>query len=87
MTRKERANSVKKTNYFAKYGEKVRKVLVAWLDKYADQGIENIENIQILTVPLINEFGLVTEIIKALGSSEEHKKVIKELENQLYKAA
>lgn len=87
MTRKERANNVKKRNYFTKYGDQARKVLEALLDKYADQGIENIENIQILTIPPINEFGSVTEIIKAFGSREEYEKAIKELENELYNVA
>ncbi|MEJ5993387.1 DEAD/DEAH box helicase family protein [Pedobacter sp. Du54] len=87
MTRKERANNVKKRNYFTKYGDQARKVLEALLDKYADQGIENIENIQILTVPPINEFGSVTEIIKAFGSREEYENAIRELENELYKVA
>jgi type I restriction enzyme R subunit len=87
LTRKERANKVKKRNYFTKYGEQARKVMEALLDKYADQGIENIENIQILTVPPINEFGTVTEIIKAFGSREAYEKAIRELENELYKAA
>ena len=85
MTRKERANNVKKRNYFTKYGDQTRKVLEALLDKYADHGIENIENIEILTVPPINEFGSVTEIIKAFGSREEYEKAIKELKNELYK--
>lgn len=87
LTRKERANNVKKRNYFTKYGDQARKVLEALLDKYADQGIENIENIQILTVPPINEFGSITEIIKAFGSREEYEKAIKELENELYNVA
>lgn len=87
LTRKERANNVKKRNYFTKYGGQARKVLEALLDKYADQGIENIENIQILTVPPINEFGSVTEIIKAFGSREEYESAIKDLENELYKTA
>lgn len=87
LTRKERANNVKKRNYFTKYGDQVRKVLEALLDKYADQGIEDMENIQILTVPPINEFGSVTEIIKAFGNREEYEKAIKELENELYKVA
>jgi type I restriction enzyme R subunit len=87
LTRKERANNVKKRNYFTKYGEQARKVLEALLEKYADQGIENIENIQILTVPPINEFGSVTEIIKAFGSREGYEKAIKELEIELYKVA
>ncbi len=87
LTRKERANNVKKRSYFAKYGDQARKVLEALLDKYADQGIENIEDMQILTVPPINEFGSVTEIIKVFGSREEYEKAIKELENELYKVA
>ncbi|MEN5057822.1 EcoAI/FtnUII family type I restriction enzme subunit R [Sphingobacterium kitahiroshimense] len=87
MTRKERANNVKKRNYFTKYGDQARKVLEALLDKYADQGIENIENIQILTVPPINEFGSVTEIIKVFGNREAYEKAIKELESELYKRA
>ncbi|KAA6334446.1 putative DNA repair helicase RadD [termite gut metagenome] len=87
LTRKERANNVKKRNYFAKYEEQARKVLEALLEKYADQGIENIKNIQILTVPPINKFGSVTEIIKAFGSREAYEKAIKELENELYKVA
>lgn len=87
MTRKERANKVKKRNYFTKYGEQARKVLEALLDKYADQGIENIENIQILTVPPLNSFGSVTEIIKAFGSKEGYERAVKELENELYKIA
>ena len=87
MTRKERANNVKKRNYFTKYGEQARNVLEALLDKYADQGIENMENIQILTVPPISEFGSVTEIIKVFGSREAYDKAINELENELYKVA
>lgn len=87
MTRKERANNVKKRNYFTKYGEQARNVLEALLDKYADQGIENMENIQILTVPPISDFGSVTEIIKVFGSRQAYDKAIKELENELYKIA
>jgi type I restriction enzyme R subunit len=87
MTRKERANHVKKRNYFSKYSEQARKVLEALLDKYADQGIENMENIQILTVPPISDFGSVTEIIKVFGSREQYEEAIKELENELYKIA
>lgn len=87
LTRKERAQQVKKRNYFTRYGEQARKVLEALLDKYADQGIENIENIQILTVPPINTFGSVTEIIKAFGSKDAYEQAVKELENELYKIA
>ena len=47
LTRVERANNVKKRNYFTKYGEQARKVLESLLDKYADEGIENIEDMHI----------------------------------------
>lgn len=87
LTRKERANNVRKRNYFTKYGEQARKVLEALLDKYADQGIENMENIQILTVPPINKIGSVTEIIKAFGSRDKYEKAVRELQNQLYVTA
>jgi type I restriction enzyme R subunit len=87
LTRKERVNNVKKRDYFTKYGEQAKKVLDALLDKYAEQGIENIENIQILTVPPISDIGSVTEIIKAFGSREVYDNAIKELENELYKVA
>lgn len=87
LTRKERVNNVKKRDYFTKYGEQAKNVLEALLDKYADQGIENIENIQILTVPPISDLGSVTEIIKAFGSREAYDNAIKELENELYKVA
>lgn len=85
LTRKERANNVKKRNYFTKYGEQARNVMEALLDKYADQGIENMENIQILTVPPISDFGSVTEIIEVFGSREAYESAVKELESELYK--
>ena len=87
LTRKERANNVKKRNYFTKYGEQSRKVLEALLDKYADEGIENIESMEVLKVKPLTEFGSPTEIIKEFGSKENYLKAIKELENELYKTA
>ena len=57
LTRKERANNVKKRNYFTKYGEQSKKVLEALLDKYADEGITNIESIEVLRVNPFDELG------------------------------
>ena len=84
LTRRERANNVKKRNYFTKYGGEARRVLEALLEKYTDQGIENIEDIKILTVPPLNEYGSVLEIIKAFGNKEKYEEAIKELEYELY---
>ncbi len=87
LTRKERANNVKKRNYFTKYGEQSRKVLEALLDKYADEGIENIESMEVLKVKPLTELGSPTEIIKEFGSKENYLQAIKELEIELYKTA
>ena len=87
LTRKERADNVKKRNYFTKYGEQSRKVLEALLDKYADEGIENIESMEVLKVKPLTEFGSPLEIIKGFGSKEKYYEAIKELEFELYKSA
>ena len=85
MTRKERANNVKKRDYFTKYGSEARKVLESLLDKYADEGVTNIESMNILKVKPLTDFGSPMEIIKQFGSKAKYLKAVKELENELYK--
>ncbi len=87
LTRKERAENVRKRNYFTKYGEKARKVIEALLDKYADEGVENIEELTVLRIEPFNQMGTPTEIINMFGGKESYVNVIKELENELYMAA
>jgi type I restriction enzyme R subunit len=87
LTRKERANNVRKRNYFAKYGEHARKVLEALLDKYADEGIENIENIEVLRLQPMSDMGSPVEIISEFGNKNKYFEAVKELENELYKSA
>ena len=87
LTRKERAENVKKRNYFTQYGDKARLVLDALLDKYADEGIEDVESMNVLRLPPINRHGTPVEIIKAFGGKENYQQAIKELEKQLYIAA
>jgi type I restriction enzyme R subunit len=84
LTRKERANNVKKRNYFTKYGEQARKVLEALIDKYADEGITNIESMDILKVKPLDEFGGPLEIINQFGGKAKYMEAIKELEYELY---
>ena len=84
LTRKERAEQVKKRNYFAKYGEQARQVLNALLDKYADTGVENIEDIKILTLDPFKSMGSAPELISAFGGKPAYLQAIKELEQQLY---
>ena len=84
LTRKERADQVRKRNYFTKYEEKARLVLDALLDKYADQGIENLEQNSILKVPPLNEFGTPIEITRLFGGKSGYEAAIRELSAQLY---
>jgi type I restriction enzyme R subunit len=77
---------VKKRNYFAKYGEKARRVLEALLDKYADEGIEVVEEPQILTINPFTEMGTAMELVKAFGGKQAYEQAIRELERELYRA-
>jgi len=87
LTRRERAENVRKRNYFTKYGEQARAVLNALLDKYANQGIIAIEKMDVLKVQPLTDFGTPVEIIKMFGGKEEYQKALRELERQLYAAA
>ncbi len=88
LSRKERAENVRKRNYFTKYGDRARLVLDKLRDKYADEGIENIENIQVLQLPDFKEsFGSPIEIINIFGGKDKYLNAVVELEQQLYKVA
>lgn len=84
LTRRERAENVKKRNYFAKYGEQARKVLESLLEKYADTGIKNIEYIQILTLDPFKEMGTASELVAAFGGKPAYIAALHELEENLY---
>lgn len=87
LTRKERAENVKKRNYFTKYGEQAKKVMENLLDKYADEGIDDIESMEVLKVKPFTDFGSPVEIIGAFGSKKKYLDAIHELENELYHIA
>lgn len=87
LTRKERAESVKQRNYFNKYGELARKVIGALLDKYADDGLLDIENPEIITLDPIKRLGTAQEIIKAFGGKPAYQEAIHMLTDELYKTA
>ncbi len=84
LTRKERAENVKKRNYFAKYEGKAREVLEALLEKYADQGILNMENLDTLKLNPFTQIGSPVKIVKLFGGKEQYFAAISELEKQLY---
>jgi type I restriction enzyme R subunit len=85
LTRKERAENVKKRNYFTKYGKKAQLVLQTLLEKYADTGLEDIESTEILRMDPFNQIGTPLELIRAFGSKEDYQRAIRELEAELYK--
>lgn len=87
VTRRERANNVKKRNYFAKYEGKAREVLEALLDKYADYGILNLEDSNILDNAPFNKIGKPQKIVKLFGGLDKFEQALKELENEIYKTA
>jgi len=86
LTRRERSEKVKKRNYFANYGEQARRVLEALLDKYADQGIAQIEERKILTVVPFTQFGTPMEIIRVFGGSQGYEAALRDLKQSLYSA-
>lgn len=87
LSRKERANNVRKRNYFTQYSDQAQKVLDALLDKYADEGITNLESLEVLRVKPFDEFGSAYEIISRFGGKEQYLAAVKELEQELYKVA
>ena len=84
LSRRERAEYVKKRNYFAKYQGAARQVLEALLIKYADTGIEPIEDMKILTLAPFSQLGAPMELVKAFGGKAGYTKAVAELEAQLY---
>ncbi|SNR57968.1 type I restriction enzyme, R subunit [Lutibacter agarilyticus] len=87
LTRKERANSVRKRNYFTKYSETAQKVLNSLLDKYEQEGIVSIEQGSVLKVQPLSQMGSAVELVRAFGKKKDFDKAIKELENEIYNIA
>lgn len=87
MTRRERANNVKKRNYFAKYEGKAREVLEALLEKYAEHGILNFESADILDHAPFNQIGKPQKIVRLFGGYDKFIEAVTELEKEIYKVA
>ncbi|MCH8518297.1 DEAD/DEAH box helicase family protein [Candidatus Gracilibacteria bacterium] len=85
LTKKERVENVKKRNYFEKYSLEAREVIEALLEKYAESGIDTIEDIGVLNIGRFREFGSPLEIIKnRFGGKQNYLKVVKEIEERIY---
>jgi len=88
LTRRERANNVKKLNYFTQYGEQARAVLDALLDKYADEGITSIENNNVLKLDPFSRMGTPVEIINGVfGGKANYEQAVQALESALFTQA
>ncbi|UPS91401.1 EcoAI/FtnUII family type I restriction enzme subunit R [Bizionia sp. M204] len=87
LTRQERANNVRKRNYFTKYSETAQKVLNSLLDKYEKEGIVSIEQGSVLKVKPLNEMGSPVELVRAFGKRKDFEEAVKELENEIYNIA
>ncbi|WP_337026435.1 EcoAI/FtnUII family type I restriction enzme subunit R [Pantoea eucrina] len=85
LTRRERADNVRKRNYFTKYSAPAQNVLSALLDKYADQGVHEIEGINVLKLKPFDTLGRPGEIIKnSFGDKTSYENAVNELENEIY---
>ena len=84
LTRRERANNVKKRNYLAKYEGKAREVLEALLVKYADDGILQMEQNDVLKLDPFSHIGTVPKIMKLFGGREGYEAAVIDLKKQLY---
>ncbi|EPB3560145.1 EcoAI/FtnUII family type I restriction enzme subunit R [Escherichia coli] len=85
LTRKERAENVRKRNYFTKYSEAAQAVLDNLLDKYADAGVQEIESIQVLKLKPFDSMGTLPEIIKTgFGDRNGYNQALSELEKEIY---
>lgn len=87
LTRRERAENVKKRNYLAKYEGKAREVLAALLEKYADRGVLELENEDVLELPPFNLIGMPRKIVGLFGGAANFDRAIRELEEELYREA
>ncbi len=85
LTRKERANGVKKRDYISKYNGLAREVLEALLEKYSNEGIYQIEDTQVLKLDPFIRMGKPSAIVSLFGGKECYMQAVKELENEIYK--
>ncbi|MCB0003571.1 MAG: DEAD/DEAH box helicase family protein [Anaerolineae bacterium] len=94
LTRSQRARSAAKSALFDQYGGMARRTLEALLDKYADQGIATIEEArdearvaEVLQLPPINHIGRPVQILNSFGSKVKYVQAVRELEQEIYRAA
>ena len=85
LTRRERAENVKKRDIFHRYGPKAQQVLDALLDKYMNEGISQLENRRVLTLDPFRQMGSPANIARLFGGNQQYIEAVKELEQEIYK--
>ncbi len=85
LTRRERAENVKKRDAFTKYGDKARAVLDALLSKYADEGVLNLEDANVLRIPPLDTLGTPVELVRAFGGKPAFERAVHELQEAIYR--
>lgn len=84
LTRRERAEQVRKRDIFTRYQGQARQVLETLVDKYADTGIELLEDPKVLTMAQFSHIGAPMELVNAFGGKPGYTRAVHELENALY---
>ncbi len=84
LTRRERAENVKKRDVFGRYGPRARVVLGALLEKYADEGVLNLEDANVLRIPPLSSLGTPIQLIGAFGGKEQYGLAVHDLQAALY---
>lgn len=84
LTRQERANNVKKRDFFSKYSGDARAVLEILLDKYMNKGVSEIENTDVLKLADFEDYGKPSKIVKLFGGKSEYEKAVYDLEKYIY---
>lgn len=87
LTRKERADKVRKRNYFAKYGDTARAVLEALLAKYQDEGVIDLGNPNVLRIAPFDRIGTPVQLVKEFGSRADFENAVREMQSALYQDA
>ena len=85
LTHRERAESVKKRDVFARYGKQARAVLGALLDKYADEGVLNLDDANVLRIPPLDRLGTPFQLVSAFGGRPGFERAVHDLQSALYK--
>jgi type I restriction enzyme R subunit len=84
LTRRDRANKVKKRDYFSKYGAMALDVIDALLQKYQDVGILDLDNLEVLKIPPLDQFGTPIEIVKIFGGKNQFIHAVNEMKKIIY---